>query len=118
LIDFSVSFPWDFVNIGMDNNYRSLFENSPDPILITTPEGEILDANRSSEELFGYAKEELRSMNVVGLYAEPADRENVLREFDRKGFIKDYEVKMRKKDRSVDCLLSFSVIDMDGRRSL
>jgi PAS domain S-box-containing protein len=42
--------------------YRSLVENSMDGVLLTTPEGRILMANKEAERILGYTEQELRGL--------------------------------------------------------
>jgi PAS domain S-box-containing protein len=87
--------------------YRSLFEESRDIIYITTKEGKFIDINQAGLELFGYTKEELMSLNVQETYANPDDRPRFQQEIERKGFVRDFEIKLCKKDGTeMDCLLT------------
>jgi PAS domain S-box-containing protein len=93
-----------------EEKYRTLFEESRDTIYITTQEGKFIDINQPGLELFGYTKEELMSLNVQETYANPDDRSRFQQEIEQKGFVRDYEVKLRKKDGTeTDCLLTSSV---------
>lgn len=49
--------------------YRSLFEYSPDGILIANSEGDYLDANPSICEMLGYTREELIGLNATSIVA-------------------------------------------------
>ncbi|MDQ1333223.1 MAG: hypothetical protein QG552_173 [Thermodesulfobacteriota bacterium] len=50
-----------------EERYRSLFEHSKDAILLTNPDGSILDANPAACEMFGRSLEEIRSLGRNGL---------------------------------------------------
>ncbi len=90
-----------------EKKYRLLFGESRDAIYINTREGKILDANRAALDLFGYAREELIGMNVRKLYVHPEDRAVFQWKIERKGSVRDYEMKLRKKDGTeMDCLLT------------
>jgi PAS domain S-box-containing protein len=78
--------------------YRSLFENSREAICVTTPAGKFLDFNQAGMDLLGYTREELMGMNVIDLYAHPEDRHKFQQEMAQKGFVRDFEVKIRRKD--------------------
>lgn len=96
--------------IRSENKYRTLFDESRDGVYAVLREGEITDANPSFLEMFGYTKEELIGKNVRQLYVDPADRIIFQEEIEKKGFVKDYELMLRKKDGTpVDCLLTSSV---------
>jgi PAS domain S-box-containing protein len=93
-----------------ERQYRSLFEESRDGILSVARDGETTDANPSFLELFGYTRKEMIGKNIRELYVDPADRLIFQEEIEKKGFVKDYEIRLRKKDGTeVDCLLTASV---------
>jgi PAS domain S-box-containing protein len=83
-----------------EEKYRSLFEESKDVIFISTPEGRFLDINQAGVELFGYAsREELLSADIArDLYVDARDRHHVMRILAERGFIKDFEVRSKRKD--------------------
>ena len=90
-----------------EEKYRNLFEESRDTIYITTKEGKFIDINQAGLELFGYTEEGLMKLNVQEIYVDPEDRTKFQQEIERKGFIRDYEIKFRKKDgKEIDCLLN------------
>jgi len=57
-----------------ERRYRGLFEESRDAVVLTTPDGAIVDANAAVEELFGYTQDELLRLNAAALYADPMER--------------------------------------------
>jgi len=80
-----------------EKKYRSLFEDSKDPIYISTPEGKMLDFNQATLDLFKYTREEMKALNVNDLYYKSEDREKLRKEIEKKGNIKDYEVTLTRK---------------------
>lgn len=50
-----------------EEQYRALFEESADAVLLSDPDGVIYEANQAAEELFGYSEEELRHLGRDGL---------------------------------------------------
>jgi two-component system, cell cycle sensor histidine kinase and response regulator CckA len=92
-----------------EEKYRTLFEESIDGVYSVLRNGEIRDANASFCQLFGYAREEMIGKDIRELHVEPADYPRFQKAIEKKGFVKDYEVTLRKKDgTAVDCLLSSS----------
>ncbi|MBI4595777.1 MAG: PAS domain S-box protein [Candidatus Tectomicrobia bacterium] len=81
-----------------EEKYRTLFEQSRDAIYITSTTGELIDANQSMSDLLGYSKEEFMNLDLFKIYADPEDRRWLRKELDEKGSVKDYYVKLRKKD--------------------
>ena len=86
-----------------EEKYRALFEQSMDAIYINTLDGVTIEANQPWLDLFGYTREELRTVNTADTYADPAERADFLRRIEQSGFVAD-EVRLRKKDGTVfDC---------------
>ncbi len=56
-----------------EERYRSLFENSLDPILLTGTDGGILAANAAARNLFGWTEAEFRRISRGGLLVDPHD---------------------------------------------
>ncbi|MFN3135660.1 MAG: PAS domain S-box protein, partial [Candidatus Kryptonium sp.] len=83
-----------------EQRYRKLFEDSKDPIYISTPEGKLVDVNPAFVELFGYSsKEEILKVDIATeLYENPEDRKKNLEAIERQGYIKDYELHLKTKD--------------------
>jgi PAS domain S-box-containing protein len=80
-----------------EKKYRSLFEDSKDPIFITTSDGKFIDFNAATNQLFGFSREEMLQLNVQDLYNRPEDREKLRSEIEKNGSIQDFEVTLRKK---------------------
>ncbi|HEX78326.1 MAG TPA: PAS domain S-box protein [Dehalococcoidia bacterium] len=93
-----------------EERYRTLFQESRDAIYITTREGKFVDVNQSALDLFGYTRQEMVGLDACQIYANPADRARFQQEIEQKGSVRDYEVKLRKKDGTErDCLLTATV---------
>ena len=62
-------------------------------------------------ELFEYTKEEMiNTLNVKKIYVYPGDRDTFQKEIEKRGSVRDYEVKFCKKNGTeMDCLLTGSV---------
>ena len=99
-----------------EEKYRSLFEESRNALCTSTPEGRIIDVNPGMLDLFGYTREEMMVLDIHHLYANPEDRTSYRRELEGKGFVRDYEMEMQKKDGTLmDCLITSNVRqDEDG----
>jgi PAS domain S-box-containing protein len=93
-----------------EEKYRTLFEDSKDAVYITTRKGAFIDANQSALELLGYSKDELKELNAQQLYLNPLDAREFQKEIEKNGFVRDYELKLVKKDGTeMDCLFNVSV---------
>ena len=94
----------------LELKYRTLFEDSRDAIYISSKEGIIIEFNQAAIELFGYSREEITKLNVQDTYVNPDDREIFQEDIKKNGSVKDFEVKLRKKDgRVMDCLITSTV---------
>jgi len=90
--------------------YRALFEGSRDAIYVTAREGKIVDANQSMLDLFGYTREEMIGLDARKAYVYPEDRTKFQQQIEREGFVRDYDIKLRKKDGAeMECLLTATV---------
>jgi PAS domain S-box-containing protein/putative nucleotidyltransferase with HDIG domain len=95
--------------------YKTLFDESRDAILITTRDGTCINANQAALDLFGYTREEMRRLNARQLYVDTVDARRFQKEIERRGFVRDYEVKLRKKNGTeMDCLFTVSVRASNG----
>jgi PAS domain S-box-containing protein len=83
-----------------ERRYRRLFKSSKDALYITTTEGKFIDLNQATVELFGYEnKEELMQIgSTAELYLNPEDRNKMQRQMEEKGFVKNMEQELRRKD--------------------
>ncbi|UCH06142.1 MAG: PAS domain S-box protein [Deltaproteobacteria bacterium] len=101
----------------LDEPYKALFEQSRDAIYITTREGAFSDFNQAFLDLFCYTSEELTRIKAHETYADPADRSRFQKEIEDNGSLRDFEVKLRKKDGTeMECLLTASLRRaLDGR---
>ncbi len=90
-----------------EKKYKDIFDYSIDAVYISNEKGKLLDINKAGEELFGYSRKELMNMNVTNLYVNKEDRERFKKEIEKKGYVKNFEVKLKRKDgKEIDCLLS------------
>lgn len=78
--------------------YRSLFEQSPDPITITREEdGGFVRANDAFLDLVGYDRKELEELSAADLYVNPEERTRLLEELGQSGELRGREVEVRTK---------------------
>jgi PAS domain S-box-containing protein len=85
-----------------EKKYRRIFEGSHDMIYTTNLQGRLLDVNQAGVELLGYPdKEDLLAVgSVTKLYWNAVDRDRFLKEVNKKGYVKDFEVDFNKRDGS------------------
>jgi two-component system, sensor histidine kinase and response regulator len=86
-----------------EEKYRTVIENMQDVFYRTDLEGNLTMLSPSGPRFLGYDSiDKLLGVNVArDLYAKPEDREGFLRELQTKGFVRDFEVALKKMDGSL-----------------
>jgi PAS domain S-box-containing protein/putative nucleotidyltransferase with HDIG domain len=93
-----------------ERKYRTLFEDSRDAIYMTTLDGQFIDINHTGLDLFGYTREEIFGQGVQTLFVEPSEQKKFQNVIDKHRAVKNYEVKLHKKDGTeMDCLITSTV---------
>ncbi len=87
-----------------EEKYRAIFENANEGIYQTLPDGRLLSVNPSLARMFGFASpaEMIEKVSDIGteLYADPRDREDMLRMLREQGVVEGLEVQMKRQDGS------------------
>lgn len=98
-----------------DNLYRDLFEESKDAIFISTPEGKFIDINPAGVQLFGYdSKEDILETHIAhDIYAFTEDRLGVKEQLEKNGYVKDYEVRLKRKDGTRITVMETATVEYD-----
>jgi PAS domain S-box-containing protein len=82
-----------------EERFRVIAEASPVQVSVSREEdGTILFTNPEYERAFGFTKGELIGRKAPDLYADPADRAALIKTLKEKGSVKDFEVKVKKRD--------------------
>jgi PAS domain S-box-containing protein len=83
-----------------ERKYKNLFSEIEDVVFISTPEGRFLEINTAGVKLFGYGSvEELLQLTIEqDLYLEAQDRVDYQKTMKIRGHIKNYEIKLKRKD--------------------
>lgn len=97
-----------------EEKYRNVFEDSKDTIFIFRPTGQIEDINSAGLTMFGYSRAEILTLPTNELFVTPPDLQRFHQEIEQKGGVKDFEVKLKKKDGSqMDCLITATLHKSD-----
>src|SRR5689334_3055166 len=81
---------------------RELVENLHEGIYVTNRDGEILDANPAFLEMVGVASiEEARALGAGEFLVDPTDRGRELALLDRDGSVRDFELRIRRRNGEV-----------------
>ena len=88
-----------------EEKYRSIFENAPEGIFQTTPEGYLITVNPALARMFGYSSPGELMENFSGqdrqLYVDPNRRTEFIRQMEEKGEVRGFESQVYRKDGSV-----------------
>ncbi|UZP68069.1 response regulator [Desulfovibrio mangrovi] len=91
-------------SITIKRKYQSIFENALEGIFVTSPEGQLLDANPALISMFGYYNmEDILDTKLTvdtGAYVDPARRDELKQLLSTYGQVRNFEAEFRKKDRS------------------
>jgi len=86
-----------------EERYRTIVENSKDPIVVTNRSGELLYANEATEHVFGFASDEIIGNNLFQ-FVHPDDREKValafIQDWKTGQTTPDYPIKLVRADGS------------------
>jgi len=78
--------------------FKNVLDNSADAIGIVDSKGRFIRWNKRAEELFGYSFRELEGKSAFDLYADKNELAQMLSELRQNGYIRDYEITIRRKD--------------------
>lgn len=93
-----------------ETKFRTLFEQSKDAVYIVDRYSRLIEANGAALELSGYPREEAIGLDVrEAFYASPHELERFRAEMRRTGWVKNFEVKVRRRDgETLDCLVTYN----------
>lgn len=98
-----------------EDKFQTLFNEIKDVLYESTPDGKLIDINPAGVELFGYKnKEALLSVDIAEeLYLNPYDRTKFKNQLEKEGYVKDYEIGVRRRDGTIATVLetAFAVKD-------
>ncbi|MGO9314579.1 MAG: PAS domain S-box protein [Syntrophobacteraceae bacterium] len=88
--------------IRQSNAYlENIFENSPDSVAIVDKHGRFIRWNKMAADLYGYTIEDMKGKSAFELYADKDELEKMLVSLRREGSVKNWEMRMKKKDGNV-----------------
>jgi diguanylate cyclase (GGDEF)-like protein/PAS domain S-box-containing protein len=91
--------------------YRSIYENLQDAYFEILVDGEIREVSPSIEHISNYKCEELIGNSIWQFYPRNEDREQLLAELDRCGFVTDYELHLRDRGgRIIPCSINARIL--------
>ncbi|MBN2223321.1 MAG: PAS domain S-box protein [Deltaproteobacteria bacterium] len=90
-----------------EEKFGNLFKTSKDVIFICDNGGRFVDVNPAGEYLLKYTKEELLALNFGDVCADRRDPDRLNEVMADSGFVQDFDLTLRAKDRAtMDCLIT------------
>ncbi|HSF16265.1 MAG TPA: PAS domain S-box protein [Vicinamibacteria bacterium] len=101
-----------------DEQLLRLVETVPVPYIVSRlTDGKILYVNRHLAALVGLTVDEMRQRRTRDFYYDPEQREVVLKQLERDGFVKDMEVRIRRADGApIWSVFSLALSEIGGER--
>jgi len=97
-----------------ERRYRDLFESTQDAVYRSDENSVFVSMNQAGAEMFGFSSpSEIIGRSVLDFWVNPGDREAFLRELEKKGSVKGYLIRARKRDGEVFYLEASSRILRD-----
>ncbi|MEW6194410.1 MAG: PAS domain-containing sensor histidine kinase [Bacteroidota bacterium] len=101
------------------SKYHSLFKELKDAVYESTPEGKFVELNPAGMELFGInSLEELMNIDIAKeMYLHSGERENFKKVLEENGFVKNYQIDIRKRTGDVITVLetSLAIKNQEGK---
>ncbi len=102
-----------------EEKYRTLFDQAPVGIALTTTDGRVIELNNAQAEMMGYTVQELRGEKAIDYYADPEKRKYIEEVVQKNGKLHDVEVELKKKDGSILVeILNFDLLQLAGSNFL
>lgn len=81
-----------------ETKYRSIFEQFQDLYYKIDSQGIIREVSPSLTQITGYTRADVINKPVVNMYANPEDRQKLLKKIMKDKKVKDYEIRLKRKD--------------------
>lgn len=102
-----------------EDYYRTIFENIPVGICITTFDGTVIAYNSMFQRITGYTRKDMASLNIQVLYASSRDRKLVLDHIKNKDVLREFFIGLKRKNGSIfDAVISVIKYLHAGQKSI
>jgi len=110
----------EIVRRESEQRFRAVFEQSPAMILLLTfPEGRIVEVNRAAERGFGFRRDDVlgRTSLELNAWGRPEDRRHYLDRLTAQRHVESYETRMRRSNgEEFIALFNGALIEVDGEQ--
>src|SRR5262249_42903452 len=100
-----------------ERRYRELFDNVQEGVFFASPEGRFIEVNDALVRMLGYqAREEVLKLDLQKeVYFSPAQRGEMVHLLNTNGAVRNFEVTLCRRDRSVIHALENTFVVRDGQ---
>jgi PAS domain S-box-containing protein len=81
-----------------EDRFRTIFENIPVGICISTRDGKIVVYNSMLQRITGYTQQDMSTLSVEALYASPRERKLLLDHLKNKQVLRNYPLNLKRKN--------------------
>ncbi len=94
-----------------EEKYRRIFEDSKDMLYMVSNDGKLIEINQAGVDLLGYGcKEEVLQGDARDVFLYPEDQKRMMERVREEGFVKDLEVKLKRRGQTpIDVLVTTNV---------
>ncbi len=85
-----------------EDKFKRLFNSIFDGVYESTPDGRLLTVNPALVKMLGYdSEEELLSKPIKEMFFNPDEREELIQKIEKNGELRNFELKLKRKDGSI-----------------
>lgn len=84
--------------MATEGDYRRLFEQTHDAVIISSRDGRVIDANPAAGKLYGLDREELIGARSLEFWCDPAEREDFQARVEERGHVRDFRAYQERAD--------------------
>lgn len=99
-----------------EERYRNLFENNLAAVFRSEVGGGLVEVNQALVDIFGFSSiEQLKKTSAKDLYYSEEERNAYVKDLREKGYVKNYQMRMRKRDGSEIWIMENVMLVKDQR---
>lgn len=101
-----------------EEHYKTLFDHMQEGVFVSLPDGKIIECNQAFADMLGYSsRDELLKLKAEELYESPEDRRKFLAQIEEQGFVRNFEITLKRKDGRLITAIesSFATRDAAGK---
>lgn len=100
-----------------ERRYRELFDNVQEGVFFASPEGHFIEVNDALVRMLGYeSRDELLRLDLTNqVYLSAEQREEILRQLNENGAVRNFEVTLCRRDGSIIHALENAFVVRDGQ---